>query len=114
MSEWAAVANRAGLDAQGRLLVWLGEDWPVALFDVDGSLYAVDARCTHEDELLARGVVDPRACEVICPLHQARFDLRTGQATRGPAAAPLTTYPVRQDANGTVWVKRVRPWWASP
>lgn len=109
MSEWVAVTKRAILSKEKALLVWLGEDWPIALVEVNADIYAVDARCTHEEGWLHEGVTE--GCEVICPLHEARFNLKTGQATRLPAAAPLVVYPVREDEAGVIWVQKVVAWW---
>lgn len=91
--------------------VWLGEDWPIALFAVGGKVYAVDAHCTHQDAWLDEGAIDESTCEVVCPLHLARFNLQTGRATYGPAAAPLTVYPTLIDDNGTIYVEPIQPWW---
>jgi 3-phenylpropionate/trans-cinnamate dioxygenase ferredoxin subunit len=34
-----------------------------------------------------------------CPLHQARFDIRTGAAMCAPATEPLRTYPVKREGD---------------
>ena len=49
--------------------------------------------CTHATGLLADGWVEDGAIE--CPLHQARFDIRTGKALCEPATEDLRTYPVK-------------------
>ena len=111
MNEWLPVATRADLVAKNAILVWLEDDWSVVIFAVNEEIYAVDARCTHQDEWLHTGTVDSQTCEVICPLHDARFNLKTGAATQGPAAAPLTIYPIREDENGILWLQKITPWW---
>lgn len=58
----------------------------------EGAYFAVDALCSHAGQSLANGRIVGR--EIICPLHGARFDLRTGACTKSPASQPLTTYPV--------------------
>ncbi len=63
------------------------------LCHAEGRYYAVAERCTHAAWSLAGGEV--RGCELACSLHGARFDLRTGDATRPPASKPLRTFPVR-------------------
>lgn len=65
---------------------------PVALFDVDGTVYAVDDTCTHQDASLADGWLE--GCFVECPLHAASFDLRTGRPTCAPAKEPVRTHRV--------------------
>src|SRR6185295_2214727 len=54
---------------------------PIAVFNVDGVLYAIDDTCTHSQASLSEGDVDPIKCAVECPFHLARFDLRTGKHT---------------------------------
>jgi 3-phenylpropionate/trans-cinnamate dioxygenase ferredoxin component len=51
---------------------------PIAVFNVDGSFYAIDDTCTHEVWSLADGYI--HGTQVECALHSARFDLRTGEA----------------------------------
>ena len=65
----------------------------VALFKADGEYFAAGNVCTHAYALLSDGFQD--GCEIECPLHNARFDVRTGEATSSPAEVPIPTYPVR-------------------
>ncbi len=65
----------------------------LALVKVGENIYAVDCICTHEFALLSDGYVDGDTIE--CPLHAARFHLRTGKVLDGPAETDLKTYPVR-------------------
>lgn len=74
---------------------------PVAVWNVDGTFYATDDTCTHEDYSLAEGYID--GCQVECALHWAKFDLRTGDALTLPATTRLRTYPVKVD-DGSVYV----------
>jgi 3-phenylpropionate/trans-cinnamate dioxygenase ferredoxin subunit len=66
---------------------------PLAVFNVDGVLYAIDDTCTHSKASLSDGDVDPDKCTVECPFHLARFDLRTGKHTP-PANKPVRTHAV--------------------
>lgn len=68
----------------------------VALFRIGEQVHATDNLCTHGHARLCDGFVE--GGEVECPLHQGRFDLRTGAATCAPAVEPLKTYPVRIEA----------------
>ncbi|MBJ7330821.1 MAG: nitrite reductase small subunit NirD [Solirubrobacteraceae bacterium] len=61
----------------------------IALFRADGGWYAVDAVCPHKGGPLADGIVCDHA--VTCPLHDRRFDLRTGE---GPGEDRIATYAV--------------------
>jgi nitrite reductase/ring-hydroxylating ferredoxin subunit len=64
---------------------------PIAVFHTeDGELFAIDDTCTHQDASLTDGWVED--CEVECPLHASKFNLRTGtgRCTAGqtPPSAP--------------------------
>jgi 3-phenylpropionate/trans-cinnamate dioxygenase ferredoxin subunit len=66
---------------------------PVSVFHTeDGSLYAIDDTCTHQDASLADGWLE--GCEVECPLHAAIFDLRTGEPDGMLAREPVQTHRV--------------------
>jgi 3-phenylpropionate/trans-cinnamate dioxygenase ferredoxin component len=66
---------------------------PVAVFHTDdGQVFAIDDTCTHQDASLADGWLE--GCEVECPLHASRFDLRTGKVDAPPAKRPVRTYEV--------------------
>jgi nitrite reductase/ring-hydroxylating ferredoxin subunit len=59
----------------------------------DGSLHAVNNICSHAYARMDEGRL--RGHRLICPLHGASFDVRTGAVLGAPANAPLTSYPVR-------------------
>jgi 3-phenylpropionate/trans-cinnamate dioxygenase ferredoxin subunit len=65
---------------------------PIAVFNADGELYAIDDTCTHQDASLADGWVE--GCEVECPLHASRFNLRTGEVDAPPAKLPVRVHKV--------------------
>src|SRR5690349_7411129 len=68
-------------------------DPPIAVFHTDdGEVFAVDDTCTHQDASLADGWLE--GCEVECPLHASRFDLRTGAVDAPPAKRPIRTHAV--------------------
>lgn len=58
-----------------------------------GQHYATDGLCTHEDTLLADGLVMDHIIE--CPKHNGRFDYRTGEGKSAPIRVALRTYAVR-------------------
>ena len=71
---------------------------PVAVFHTDdGELYAIDDTCTHQDASLAEGWVE--GCAVECPLHESRFDLRTGEVDAPPATRLVRTHRVIVDGD---------------
>lgn len=68
---------------------------PLALCKVGGKYYAFHDCCTHEEWPLSEGyLVDGL---LVCPLHGAQYDPRSGACLRGPTADRLRTYPVRED-----------------
>ena len=54
----------------------------VAVFNIDGDLYAIEDRCPHRGASLGKGTRD--GFVVTCPLHKWEFDLRTGQCVGRP------------------------------
>jgi 3-phenylpropionate/trans-cinnamate dioxygenase ferredoxin subunit len=66
----------------------------IALFNVRGTLYALDDSCTHAGGALSDGDVDSAKCVVECPLHFARFELRTGRPLGPPAEGPVAVHSV--------------------
>jgi len=64
----------------------------VALFRVEGCVYATQDECTHGRASLADGYLI--GDEVECPLHQGMFNVRTGAVTAAPCTQALKTYAV--------------------
>ena len=91
-SGWVRVARRSDL-ADGEVLGVAAGGKEIALYDADGQLFATDNICTHAYARLSDGWLDGTAIE--CPLHAARFDIRTGKVLDPPAVHDLATYPVR-------------------
>lgn len=77
-------------------LVQVG-DQQIALCRLGEEFFAVDNICTHEYACFTDGFIE--GDEVECPLHQARFDIRTGKATSPPATVDLRTYPVKREGD---------------
>jgi 3-phenylpropionate/trans-cinnamate dioxygenase ferredoxin subunit len=67
----------------------------VGVFNIDGELYALEDRCSHDDGPLVEGDWEPDEAVAICPRHGSRFDIRTGRPLTLPAVIPVDTYPVR-------------------
>ncbi|MGH2515053.1 MAG: Rieske (2Fe-2S) protein, partial [Ktedonobacterales bacterium] len=83
--------------APGELLRVEAEGRLICLANVDGAIYAVDDDCTHISGPLDQGELE--GCVLTCPLHLARFDVRTGKVLRGPARDDLPTYRVRVEGS---------------
>lgn len=84
-----AVADTREDDVIG--LVVAGLD--LAIYNAAGEIFATDNLCTHGNGRLCDGFFDGQ--EIECPLHQGRFDVRTGQPTCAPVTAAVRSYPVR-------------------
>lgn len=92
MSDWIDVAA-VGDFLPGTCRVVSAGNIQIAVFNVDGRYYAVEDRCTHEDNELASGQLE--GAEITCPAHGARFSVMTGEALGPPAYENLRTFPVR-------------------
>ena len=68
-------------------------DRAIALYRIEGGVFATGDTCTHAWGCLSEGYVE--GDEIECPLHGGRFDIRTGRATTPPATEDLETYAVR-------------------
>jgi naphthalene 1,2-dioxygenase system ferredoxin subunit len=90
---WVRVARRGELAAGEVIGVETGGR-SIAIYDCDGELFATDNICTHAYACLSDGWLDGTTIE--CPLHAARFDVRTGEVLDPPATEDLKTYPIRQ------------------
>jgi nitrite reductase (NADH) small subunit len=73
----------------------------VALFNVDGSFYALDNVCSHRGGPLGEGELDGRV--VTCPWHAWRWDVTSGANMNNPAVK-MACFPVSIDGD-QVWVE---------
>jgi nitrite reductase/ring-hydroxylating ferredoxin subunit len=65
----------------------------IALFHVNGGFYAIDDTCPHRGAPLSEGEVE--GTEVVCPWHNAWFDLTTGAHLSPPATSGVGCYKVQ-------------------
>ena len=86
-----AVCPAAELSPGEMRLVKHGE-MKIGVFNCEGTLYAIEDRCSHDDGPLAEGEFDPATCTVECPRHGSLFDLTTGRPKTLPAFAPVQTF----------------------
>lgn len=101
MAQWVDVAP-VGEITPGTWRTVDIDDVEIAVINVDGSFYAVEDMCTHDGGDLSSGHLE--GCEIICPRHGARFDVKTGEVKAPPAYEPIETFEVRVE-NGMVQVK---------
>ena len=64
----------------------------LGVYLIDGSYYAIEDRCSHDDGPLCEG--GREGFEIECPRHGAHFDLRTGGVLSLPATEDVDVYPV--------------------
>jgi len=76
-------------------------DIHLALYNIDGTIFATDNVCTHAYALLTNGSLGSNVVE--CPQHGGQFDVCTGKAVCSPAEVDLQTYSVRV-TNGRIEV----------
>lgn len=79
------------------MLTLVVDELHILVYDVEGTYYATDGLCTHEQAPLVDGYLDEDIIE--CPKHNARFHVCTGKALRRPAKENLNTYPVKVEAS---------------
>ncbi len=92
-----AVLDAADL-APGTLRRVTRGELDILLAHTPDGIVATDDRCPHMSAPLSIGELD--GCVVACPLHEGRFDLRTGDTVQMPTTGGL-------DADGTY-----RPTWS--
>ncbi|WP_138380386.1 Rieske (2Fe-2S) protein [Luteithermobacter gelatinilyticus] len=97
MSEWIRVTDLAALKRRKKQVVEVegaeGEVQEIALFYVDGDVYAMNDICIHKQRRLHKGLVFQG--NVICPGHQWAFDLKTGWVDEWAKCQPV--YNVKID-----------------
>lgn len=101
MNDWVRVCATNEL-LPGEFQVAYDGDTAIAVFNIDGELYALEDVCTHDGGELAGGPIE--GFEIECPRHGARFDLRTGEALCAPAYLPTAKFPVKVE-DGAVWTR---------
>jgi 3-phenylpropionate/trans-cinnamate dioxygenase ferredoxin subunit len=102
MAESLRVAALGDIPENDMIRVRTEAGW-VALYNVDGTIYATDDNCSHATASLSRGSL--KGCVVECPLHGATFDVRTGRNLTFPAVVPIKSYPVKVEG-GEVFIER--------
>ena len=93
---WTKIATADQVGEDEAIAVVLG-DLKLAVFNSAGGFHVTDNVCTHQYALLSEGYVEDGCVE--CPLHQARFDIRTGKAMCAPATVDLRTHTVKREGD---------------
>ena len=92
MAEFVKVASIGDIEpGRARIVEACGRE--IAVFNIDGTFFALANTCTHEGGPLGEG--DISGHEVTCPWHGATFDVRTGTVVGPPAEEDVARYVVR-------------------
>ena len=82
---------------EGQAKVFSVGELRIVLCKVDGTIYAIEDLCSHDDGPLGEGALVGTTIE--CPRHGARFNVCTGEVVRMPAAIPVRTFQVKTEGN---------------
>jgi nitrite reductase/ring-hydroxylating ferredoxin subunit len=104
MANFVEVAAAGHLPpGRGTSVTVAGKD--IALFNVDGTFYAMDDHCLHQAQSL--GTSELQGKVVTCRGHGWRYDVTTGYMLHVEDYG-VTTYPVKVEA-GVVFVDTAQP-----
>ena len=96
MSDFQTVATVDEVP-EGELLSVEVDDQEIVLVNRDGTIYALEDCCSHEQFPLSDGELT--GDQITCALHGARFDLETGEAKALPAVMPVKTFECRVEGD---------------
>jgi nitrite reductase (NADH) small subunit len=95
MSDFVTVAKKDEVkEGEGKVVEIEGKT--IALFNVEGHIYAIDNACKHKGGPLGGGVCDGGV--VTCPWHQWKYDVTTG-ANVGNPQVKVDTFEVRVEGD---------------
>ena len=95
MAEFVKVANLSDL-GPGSSMTVEANGKAVALFNVDGAVYALDDTCLHRGGPLGQGFLEGDV--VTCPWHMWEYNVRTGEKVGDPSLK-VAAYPVEVEGN---------------
>ena len=92
MTDFIKIAQKNDLADGEKKLIEVDEQL-VILFRVKGQFYCLDDVCTHDGGTLSDGEL--AGCEIECPRHGARFDVRTGEVVCMPATQATVSHETK-------------------
>ena len=101
MSEYITVASVADI-ADGSMRLVEVDDRLVILSRIGDDYYCIDDICTHDGGTLSDGPHE--GCEIACPRHGAKFDLRNGKALSMPATQDTVSHQVKVE-DGSIRIR---------
>ena len=91
MSDFVTVADAKEIGpGEGRVVEVHGDE--VALFNLNGTFYAIDNMCVHQGGPLGEGLLEGE--NVICPWHSWKYNVKTGVCSTNPSMK-VKTYSVK-------------------
>lgn len=105
MSDWINVAAENAFVPGEKIMVELDDVTSVICVKIDDDFYAIEDMCSHDQLPLEEGVIE--GDEIICPFHDARICLKTGEVKAPPAYENVTSFPTRIE-NGQVQIRDPR------
>ncbi len=79
-ADWHKVIDETDFPEDDRLTAVVN-GWNLYILRAEGEYHALNDRCTHQASRLSTGRV--RRGAVMCPLHGARFEIKTGRCLGG-------------------------------
>jgi len=101
MGIWREAADVGEFVNNDRKLVDFGGTLQIGLYKLGEEFFATSAWCSHQRAIIVHG--DIHDGQIECPLHAARFDLRTGRNLCLPAVRPIARYDVKVE-NGKIFI----------
>ena len=101
MTDWVRACACDDIDDED-VIRWDHGGRVYAIYKAEDGFYCTDGVCTHAAQPLDAGLLTGHVIE--CPLHQGRFDIRSGKVVSPPPRVGLNTYPVKTE-DGQVYVK---------
>lgn len=96
MAGFVKVASTGDLaPGQGQMVEVNGKK--IALFNLEGSFYAIADTCTHRGGPLSEGEIEGE--QVTCPWHGAIYNIKSGQVLGPPAPQGVARYNVRVEGS---------------
>ncbi len=95
MADYSSVMKKEDLSpGEGKTLIVNGRS--VAIFNVEGTYYAIDNTCAHRGGPVGEGDLEGEI--VTCPWHHWGYNVKTGVSPINPDAR-VQTYPVRVEGS---------------
>lgn len=101
MAKWLEVGKETDFTENVMTVDYDGET--IAIFKLEDGYYAINDECSHAEASLSEGDIVEN-CQIECPLHGAKFDIKTGKNLSFPAVVPVDAYLTKVE-NGIVFVE---------